>query len=79
MLSAYIISGIFLSCFDFSSLSILQAFMVAEELNLKVNIPEGLQKFLDLDENKKDNQRQEIYKSQQDQQVVKYENDKNPN
>ena len=53
--------------------------MVAEELNLKVNIPEGLQKFLDKDENKKDNQRQEIYKSQQDQQVVKYENDKNPN
>ena len=53
--------------------------MVAEELNLKVNIPEGLQKFLDLDENKKDNQRQEIYKTQLDQQVVKYENDKNPN
>jgi hypothetical protein len=53
--------------------------MVAEELNLKVNIPEGLQKFLDLDENKNDNQRQEIYKTQLDQQVVKYENDKNPN
>ena len=53
--------------------------MVAEELNLKVNIPEGLQKFLDLDENKNDNQWQEIYKTQLDQQVVKYENDKNPN
>ena len=53
--------------------------MVAEELNLKVNIPEGLQKFLDLDENKNDNQRQEIYKTQLDQQVVKYENGKNPN
>ena len=53
--------------------------MVAEELNLKVNIPEGLQKFLDLDENKNDNQMQEIYKTQLDQQVVKYENDKNPN
>ena len=52
MLSAYIIAGLFLSCFDFSSLSILHAFMVAEELNLKVNIPESLQKFLDLDENK---------------------------
>lgn len=48
MLGAYIIAGIFLSCFDFSSLSILQAFMVAQELDLKINIPEELQKFLDL-------------------------------
>ena len=55
MLSAYIIAGIFLSCFDFSSLSILHAFMVAEELKIKVNIPEGLQKFLDLDENRQNN------------------------
>lgn len=29
MLSAYIISGFFLSCFDYSALSILQAFMVS--------------------------------------------------
>ena len=51
MLCAYIISGFFLSCFDYSALSILQAFMVSKELGLTVNIPETLQKFLELEEN----------------------------
>lgn len=65
MVLAYIVSSVFLSIFTFAASTILQCFLLDEELGGSTRTPKSLQTFLDVHVNKKGDEKKDDSKKEE--------------